>query len=527
MDSRVLIETMSCMNDLVSITVLNEVRNKRTCFCDIEIRLCINIRKVLFDKRKSCRWRGSQVSVYSQTKTYLYRIIHEMEIQVGNGGRCKNDSGRGGERRVWQEGEEAAHRRRYDKQGAGCAAQHQATVSKPDLYGQALRHQVPQKDHGDTGYRCSLGGIALKAYVTLEEAAQLENIGYHTFRQRVLRDTTGKFMTKTEKSESGGKDKVFVAVDSLSAKARKAYEQLQELQAQTDMPDITPKIDTKKPWYIGVSLDWYIENYPEQYYKGVELGNAVRNFLEYRGKQRTQYAADCAQNYIGKDQRTLYRHAKDYINAGAWAAKKAKEDGGNYDHYRILCLCRKPKPLNQHPSFKPEVEQLIRNIWFNKDFAANRGTKMMLYDKLQEVAKLNGWAKIPSYQSVTRYINWLMEDEAQYNAWYLASHGLREYKNKRMVKGVRDTTKLQVMEIVQGDEHTFDCWVAYTHPNGKVTAIRPKLVAWIDTRSRAILGDLMCKDANSEILKDSLLRANCSQWTNFLKSGHGGWRINT
>ena len=346
----------------------------------------------------------------------------------------------------------------------------------------------------------------MKAYVTLEEAARLERIEYHTLLQRILRDTKGKFMTKTEKPESGGKDKVFVAVDSLSTKARKVYEQLQELQAQTDMPDITPKTDTKEPWYIGVSLDWYIENYPEQYYKGVELGNAVRNFLEYRGKQRTQYAADCAQNYIGKDQRTLYRHAKDYINAGAWAAKKAKEDGGNYDHYRILCLCRKPKPLNQHPSFKPEVEQLIRNIWFNKDFAANRGTKMMLYDKLQEVAKLNGWTKIPSYQSVTRYINWLMEDEAQYNAWYLASHGLREYKNKRMVKGVRDTTKLQVMEIVQGDEHTFDCWVAYTHPNGKVTAIRPKLVAWIDTRSRVILGDLMCKDANSEILKDSLLK---------------------
>lgn len=346
----------------------------------------------------------------------------------------------------------------------------------------------------------------MEIYVTLDEAARLEDIKYHTLRQKVLRDTAGKFLTRTEKSEAGGKDKVLVAVSSLSPKARKAYAQLQELQAQADIPDMVPETDTEEPWYVGVSLDWYIENFPEQYYKGVERGNAVRNFLEYDGKQRTQYAADCAQERMGKDQRTLYRHAKEYINAGAWAAKKAKEDGGNYDHYQILCLCRKPKPTNQHPSFRPEVEQLIKNIWFNKDFAANRGTKAMLYDKLQEVAALNGWTKIPSYASVARYIAWLMEDERQYNAWYLASHGVREYKNRRMVKGVRDTSKLQVMEIVQGDEHTFDCWVSYTHPNGKVTAIRPKLVAWIDTRSRAILGDLMCKDANSEILKDSLLK---------------------
>ena len=28
-----------------------------------------------------------------------------------------------------------------------------------------------------------------------------------------------------------------------------------------------------------------------------------------------------------------------------------------------------------------------------------------------------------------------------------------------------------------GDEHTFDVWVQYTAPNGKVKAVRPKLVA--------------------------------------------------
>ena len=92
------------------------------------------------------------------------------------------------------------------------------------------------------------------------------------------------------------------------------------------------------------------------------------------------------------------------------------------------------------------------------------------------------------------------------NAWLLASRGTREYKNKVMVKGSRDTKGLQVMQIVMGDEHTFDCWVSYKQPNGKVIAIKPHLAAWVDMRSRVIMGDVMCKDANSDILKQSLLK---------------------
>lgn len=62
------------------------------------------------------------------------------------------------------------------------------------------------------------------------------------------------------------------------------------------------------------------------------------------------------------------------------------------------------------------------------------------------------------------------------------------------------------MQIVMGDEHTFDCWVSYKQPNGKVIAIKPHLAAWVDMRSRVIMGDVMCKDANSDILKQSLLK---------------------
>lgn len=346
-----------------------------------------------------------------------------------------------------------------------------------------------------------------ETYVTLGEAAELEGVKYKTMAQRLSRKQQN-FVTKTEKSSTGGKDVVLVAVSSLSKQARNAWKEREKLKSFTE--GVPEEVDAGQkqevPWYVNTDVDWYIENYKEKYYQGVELGNVVRRFLQYDEGDRTKYAEEFAQQYLGKGARTLYRYTKAYLEASAWADKLQKEDGAGYEFFKVLCLCRKPKETGTFPSFTPEVKQCIKNIWFNRDFAANLGTREMLYQKLQAVAQLNGWEKIPSYQSVTRYIGYLMEDEGMRNAWYLAAKGEREYRNKVMVKGSRDTKGLQVMQIVMGDEHTFDCWVSYKQPNGSVIAIRPKLVAWIDMRSRMLLGDVMCRDGNSDILKHSLLK---------------------
>lgn len=89
---------------------------------------------------------------------------------------------------------------------------------------------------------------------------------------------------------------------------------------------------------------------------------------------------------------------------------------------------------------------------------------------------------------------------------YLAANGTREWKNKMMLKAKRTTAPLSVLEYVVGDEHTFDIWVQWTAPNGKIKAVRPKLVAWEDIKSRRIVGDIMCVDANSQTLKESLVK---------------------
>jgi Mu transposase, C-terminal./Bacteriophage Mu transposase. len=130
----------------------------------------------------------------------------------------------------------------------------------------------------------------------------------------------------------------------------------------------------------------------------------------------------------------------------------------------------------------------------------------MLYDFFVVEAGKRGWERYPSVKTVRRYVRYLMDKPAAESARFLAANGLREWKNKKQIKGKRDSSTLDVMEYVVADAHTFDLWVKHTAPNGKVKAIRPMLVAWLDQRTRRILGVIACEHSNSQIVKESFVK---------------------
>jgi transposase InsO family protein len=340
-----------------------------------------------------------------------------------------------------------------------------------------------------------------ETFISLEIAAELEGIKYNTLVQRMKRNPKS-FKISKEQGENGGKERVSVALSSLSSKARKAYKVSQKVIVENS--DIKQKAQ-EFPWYIDIDLNWYIETHKQQYYEAVELSRKLDEFVTYKDSDRTSYSDEMALK-LGISQRTLYRYAEGYLEASAWALKLEKEENRNFDYLKVLALCRKPKDSNTFPSLTDEQKAIIENIWFDKSFAQNKGTIEMLYWKFEDIAFERGWEGYPSIKTVARYIKYLMDELRGKNAHYLAANGMREFKNAKMLKGKRDTTALSIMEFVQGDEHTFDCWVQYTSPNGKVKAVRPKLVAWIDTRSRCIMGDVLCVDANAQILKESLVK---------------------
>ncbi len=341
----------------------------------------------------------------------------------------------------------------------------------------------------------------LDAYITLKEAAAFEGITYQGMTSRLARNPQ-QYQTQTQAREGGGKDQVLISVASLSAKARKAYRAAQKVDGRDVIIDQRAKAT---PWYVEADLNHYIEGNKKKFYEAVELAARVQDFIDYTGPDRTGYAERCALG-MGVSVQTLYRYMQNILEANAWALKLEKEDGRSREYFRALALCRKPKESGTFPSLTPEQKALIENIWFDKRFAANLGTMEMLYEKFEEIGMERGWAEYPSQKTVSRYIKHIMGSRGAESARFLAANGTREWRNRMMLKGKRDATTLDVMELLVGDEHTFDLWVQYTAPNGKIKAVRPVLVAWMDMRSRDILGDVICVKANGDTLKESLVK---------------------
>lgn len=344
-------------------------------------------------------------------------------------------------------------------------------------------------------------------YVTLEKAAILEDTTYDTLKKRVQRNS---YDIKKEIKDSGGKERILINIASLSPKARKNYKAMNKIN-YTDNENLgnDETKDKEEPWYVNVDIIWYQEKYKEQYYKAIELRKELQEFINYSNSERTNYARKFAER-LEISQRTLYRYEQALREASIWAYKLEQRDHCNYEYFQVLALCRKPKEKGTFPSMSLEVKTTIENIWFHEKFAKNRPTYEMLFSELQQITEEKGW-RCPSYQTVARYINYLMVDMREANAHFLLAHGQKEWRNKVMHKAARNMAAIPVMGMVQGDEHTFDCWVSYQHPNGKISAVKPVLVAWIDMRSRAVFGDIMCIKANSQTLKESLVKMMYSE----------------
>ena len=341
-----------------------------------------------------------------------------------------------------------------------------------------------------------------ETYISLEEAAELEdNTPYNTFVQRIKRNPNN-YKTCEEPRPEGGRPLVSVALSSLRASARKAYKAAQKIERCNAVQD--DKAMGITPWYVNIDWHWYIDTHEKEYYKAIELKNNVLEFIRYDDIGRTEHAEEFAEK-LGISSRSLYRYTKDVVTATAWAKKREAESGRSHDYFQVLCLCRKPRQAGNFPSLTDELKAQTEAIYFNTDFRRNRGTRQMVFDELRKQC-LAADIPPPSYQTVVRYINSVLDSEHGESANYLAENGLRSWKNKYMMKGERDLTQLQVMGLVMGDEHTFDLWVSYIAANGKVSAMRPKLITWIDTRSRKLLGYEMCKAANSQDIKNSFVK---------------------
>ena len=83
----------------------------------------------------------------------------------------------------------------------------------------------------------------MEAYVTLEEAASLEHRDYEAMKKCIQRNSE-KYKVSFQKPENGGKDRVLIAVSSLSKPARNAWKEREKLRL---LAEAKSDPETEKP----------------------------------------------------------------------------------------------------------------------------------------------------------------------------------------------------------------------------------------------------------------------------------------
>lgn len=326
-------------------------------------------------------------------------------------------------------------------------------------------------------------------YISLEEASELEGISYHSILMRMQRNPEA-YKIKKEQATQGGKDRTYISVSSLTEKAQALYKK--KMKADEPKEEI-------KDWYIDVDINWYRANYERNFNEALERFNIVESLFN-ENKLKAKILAE----ELNVTERNARRVIDKYLSALQVIEQKEQDSDIDFSYLKVLALAKKVKLQESFYILTEEMKAFLENTYYEKDFLLNNNPLTNLYDDFVKWCNLKEIDQIPHYNTIRRYMLHIKEIDGE-GATVLASKGARAWKNACMMKRFRDTKALKVLEILQGDVHTFDCFVSVKRANGSIEAIRPCLVAWIDMRSRALVGWVITECPDAQIMKQSLI----------------------
>lgn len=331
----------------------------------------------------------------------------------------------------------------------------------------------------------------------------MEGLDYRGFQSRVQRDP-GWYTTKSVVRPEGGKPLKLVAVSSLSPAAQERYWKEQAAQVVEDIME--EKTAGEPPWYESVDAAAYMREHPAEYAQAAERLTQLRAFMNLPWGERREACKALAAQY-GTTERTIYNYVE-RIEEAQWCAQKRKKKGGQNckETFPVLAICPKPRTKNTFPALTDELRALIENVWVDPGFAPNHPRMTTAAERVLQIAAQRHIRNLPNARQITSYIQYLKTIPEIEDARALAVLGRRDYMNRRGQKTLRDTGGLKVLEVVVGDEHTCDFFVMAKDPSGRAEAVRPVLCAWIDIKSRRMLGATLCRRANYDVLKESFLK---------------------
>lgn len=178
--------------------------------------------------------------------------------------------------------------------------------------------------------------------------------------------------------------------------------------------------------------------------------------------------------FFGISEATVRRYEKEFMQTGVVAVTPRKTSVRSFDQ---------------------EALEWLQGFMLEASMEDTAGcTKQSAWRKLQGKAAEMGWrigSRSTAFKIIDRIPAQLMD---------FARGGNRALDNYFYIR--RDCTKLRPMQIIIGDQHIFDYWIA-DYDKGEI--LRPECYCWIDMCTKVVYGiALEMKPYNSETVKEAL-----------------------
>lgn len=294
-------------------------------------------------------------------------------------------------------------------------------------------------------------------WITVEETANLLNISDRTIRRNIE-------AYETKEVNSGKNTKKFlIRLESLPLEIQKKY-YLSTNSLDSTEEDTEQEIDLR--YTLGELKELHGTNFEQHMESALKKQEIVLRVLKESNKKAC--LAELAKQDI--NDRSIRRWTKAYAEQG------------------FLGLIRKPKEKGA-AKLTTKAINFIRGCYLQ----AMEPEATHVYRLYLRKAEEEGWEKV-SYATVKRAIDKIPKAE-----FVLARKGEKAYNAQCMPKITRDYSDLLINEYWVGDGHTLAVW---TPKKDKI--VRYTFSAWMDMRSRAMVGWCIAKHSSSEVIAAGL-----------------------
>ena len=153
-----------------------------------------------------------------------------------------------------------------------------------------------------------------------------------------------------------------------------------------------------------------------------------------------------------------------------------------------------PRWSERESGRKADFSEDAKKYAYSLFFQESKPSARSVYTLLEIESEKRGW-ELPSYRTFLNFLKAFPED-----VWIKTREGKKAYYDKFLPYIERNSEELSPMEIIVGDHHQID--VAVIDKRGKV--FFPWLTAWMDQRSKKIVGYYVSRQPNSSTILYSL-----------------------